>query len=142
MFIPYFASSNTHSGCDFIRIFFFLYLDTGHIILWVILSLLNKQCYEFFCHLFCKSHDGFELWTELGSNYYNRFQSLFPEKYSTKRLPEGNFIRPRAMQNNKQLYKPYCSKKMRRSTNDILDNLWLILIVQHPVQNLIFDIYI
>lgn len=58
-----------------------------------------------------KVYDGFELEQELGSNYYNRFQSLSRE-ISTKRNIGRKFYKEQElMQNNKQLYKPYCSEK-------------------------------
>lgn len=55
-----------------------------------------------------KLYDGFQLEQELGSNYYCRFQSLSGEK-SIKTNNERKFYKKQElMQNNKQLYKPYC----------------------------------
>ena len=56
-------------------------------------------------------YDGFQLKQELGSNYYYRFQRLYRE-ISIKSNIERKFYKKQGlMQNNKQLYKPHCSKK-------------------------------
>ena len=56
-------------------------------------------------------YDGFQLKQELGSNYYYRFQRLYRE-ISIKSNIERKFYKKQGlMQNNKQLYKPYCSKE-------------------------------
>lgn len=53
-----------------------------------------------------------ELEQELGSVIITIGFKAFPEKYLLKETLEGNFIRKQElMQNNKKLYKPYCSKK-------------------------------
>ena len=58
-----------------------------------------------------KLYDGFQLEQELGSNYYNRYQSLSREISTKSNIGRKFYKEQELIQNNKQLYKPYCSKK-------------------------------
>lgn len=58
-----------------------------------------------------KLYDGFQVEQELGSNYYYRFQSLSREISIKSNIERKFYKKQELMQNNKQLYKPYCSKK-------------------------------
>lgn len=56
-------------------------------------------------------YDGFQLEQELGSNYYYRSQRLYREISIKSNIEMKFYKKQELMQNNKQLYKPYCSKK-------------------------------
>ena len=51
-----------------------------------------------------KLYDGFQLEQELGSNYYNRYQSLSREISTKSNIGRKFYKEQELIQNNKQLY--------------------------------------